>query len=56
MKFSTLATALLFAIVTSIGFGAPAHAKTLRYATQDEPQTLDPHSANLAVANQGTIL
>ena len=52
MKFSTLATALLFAIVTSIGFGAPAHAKTLRYATQDEPQTLDPHSANLAVANR----
>ncbi|MFN5993878.1 MAG: ABC transporter substrate-binding protein, partial [Betaproteobacteria bacterium] len=52
MKFSTLATALLFAIVTSIGVGAPAHAKTLRYATQDEPQTLDPHSANLAVANR----
>jgi peptide/nickel transport system substrate-binding protein len=29
-----------------------ADAKTLRYATQDEPQTLDPHSANLAVTNR----
>ena len=27
-------------------------AKPLRYATQDEPQTLDPHSANLAVTNR----
>ncbi len=27
-------------------------AKTLRYATQDEPQTLDPHSAQLAVTNR----
>ncbi len=27
-------------------------AKSLRYATQDEPQTLDPHSANLAVTNR----
>ena len=29
-----------------------ANAKSLRYATQDEPQTLDPHSANLAVTNR----
>ncbi|MEO8384508.1 MAG: ABC transporter substrate-binding protein, partial [Betaproteobacteria bacterium] len=29
-----------------------ANAKTLRYATQDEPQTLDPHSAQLAVTNR----
>ena len=28
------------------------HAKTLRYATQDEPQTLDPHSASLAVTTR----
>jgi len=27
---------------------APAGAKVLRYASQDDPQTLDPHSANLA--------
>jgi peptide/nickel transport system substrate-binding protein len=30
----------------------PASAKTLRYATQDEPQTMDPHAANLAVTNR----
>lgn len=29
-----------------------AHAKTLRYASQDDPQTLDPHSANLAVTTR----
>jgi peptide/nickel transport system substrate-binding protein len=29
-----------------------AIAKAIRYATQDEPQTLDPHSANLAVTNR----
>ncbi len=29
-----------------------ATAKTLRYATQDEPQTLDPHSASLAVTTR----
>ena len=29
-----------------------AHARTLRYATQDEPQTLDPHSASLAVTTR----
>lgn len=31
---------------------APGEAKSLRYGTQDEPQTLDPHSANLAVTNR----
>ena len=31
---------------------AAAHARTLRYATQDEPQTLDPHSASLAVTTR----
>ncbi len=39
------AVALSIAVSTSI-------AKPLRYATQDEPQTLDPHSANLAVTNR----
>ncbi len=28
------------------------HAKTLRYASQDDPQTLDPHSANLLPTNR----
>ena len=28
------------------------HAKTLRYASQDDPQTLDPHSANLLSTNR----
>ncbi len=39
--------AILLAVSASISF-----AKPLRYATQDEPQTLDPHSANLAVTNR----
>ena len=29
-----------------------AEAKTLRYASQDDPQTLDPHSANLLPTNR----
>ena len=33
-------------------FVSTASGKTLRYATQDEPQTLDPHSAQLAVTNR----
>ena len=41
-----LATVLLALLVGS------ASAKTLRYATQDEPQTLDPHSASLAVTTR----
>jgi peptide/nickel transport system substrate-binding protein len=42
------ATLLVIAVMTSI----PVPAKTLRYATQDEPQTLDPHSAQLAVTTR----
>ncbi len=42
---------ILFAATFSL-FASDAHAKALRYATQDEPQTLDPHSANLAVTNR----
>lgn len=38
---------LLGAMVATV-----SSAVTLRYATQDEPQTLDPHSANLAVTNR----
>ena len=39
------------AILTTF-FTFSSEAKTLRYATQDEPQTLDPHSAQLAVTNR----
>lgn len=34
------------------GMVTPVDAKALKYATQDEPQTLDPHAANLAVTNR----
>ena len=46
---------IVFMWVFTLGAGAlmsTASAKPLRYATQDEPQTLDPHSANLAVTNR----
>jgi len=40
-------------LAASCTFGAfDACARTLRYATQDEPQTLDPHSASLAVTTR----
>jgi peptide/nickel transport system substrate-binding protein len=42
---ATVALALATASVDS-------HAQSLRYSTQDEPQTLDPHSANLAVTTR----
>lgn len=45
-------TALLTTICCMIGASGLATAQTLRYSTQDEPQTLDPHSANLAVTNR----
>lgn len=41
--------AMLFALAA---VAMPAQSKTLRYATQDEPQTLDPHSASLAVTTR----
>ena len=44
------ACACLLVLVTIL-IGS-ATAKTLRYATQDEPQTLDPHSASLAVTTR----
>jgi peptide/nickel transport system substrate-binding protein len=46
------AAAALLALISSGFASGDANAKTLRYATQDEPQTLDPHSANLAVTNR----
>jgi peptide/nickel transport system substrate-binding protein len=45
-------TTFLVAGVLAATLAAPAGAKNLRYGTQDEPQTLDPHSANLGVTNR----
>ncbi len=39
------------AVICALIVGS-ACAKTLRYASQDDPQTLDPHSANLVVTNR----
>ncbi len=47
MKLLSLCVAAILLISAAL-----ANAKSLRYATQDEPQTLDPHSANLAVTNR----
>jgi peptide/nickel transport system substrate-binding protein len=44
------AAAALFVFVAS-----GAHAKTLRYASQDDPQTLDPHAANLLTSSRVTM-
>ena len=50
MKKST-ANRIVILLLFASGMAA-AHARTLRYATQDEPQTLDPHSASLAVTTR----
>ncbi|MCA3058060.1 MAG: ABC transporter substrate-binding protein, partial [Rhodocyclaceae bacterium] len=44
----------LTAVLLSVGLlSAPiTSAKSIVYGTQDEPQTLDPHAANLAVTNR----
>ena len=44
--------ALSLSIVACTLLVATAEAKTLRYASQDDPQTLDPHSANLVPTNR----
>ena len=46
-RFSRCMAPMLLALLVG-----SAEGKTLRYATQDEPQTLDPHSAQLAVTNR----
>ena len=43
---------LLLAAGAACSLAFSVAAKTLRYATQDEPQTLDPHSASLAVTTR----
>ncbi len=46
-KLSCALFSVLFALLATA-----ADAKTLRYASQDDPQTLDPHSANLLPTNR----
>ena len=41
----------LCSFICALLLGA-ADAKTLRYASQDDPQTLDPHSSNLLATNR----
>ncbi|MBL8518616.1 MAG: ABC transporter substrate-binding protein [Betaproteobacteria bacterium] len=43
---------LLAGFVAASLLASPAQAKTLRYASQDDPQTVDPHSANLLVTSR----
>lgn len=48
-------SALLFAAAaTALGTSPALDAKTLRYASQDDPQTVDPHSANLLATSRLT--
>jgi len=50
---SVLLAALLLSTVAAVATAAaPTSTKTLRYASQDDPQTLDPHSANLTPTNR----
>ncbi len=49
---SQAAASLTAALLAFSAITPPADAKTLRYGTQDEPQTLDPHSASLAVTTR----
>ena len=48
-KFSRATFAASLAMCLAV---TAVHAKTLRYASQDDPQTLDPHSANLLSTNR----
>ncbi len=45
-----LRRALVLALIAALPVLAPA--RTLRYASQDDPQTLDPHSANLLATSR----
>jgi peptide/nickel transport system substrate-binding protein len=46
---TSFAAALVIALLPAVGV-----PKTLRYASQDDPQTLDPHSANLLTSSRVT--
>ncbi|NJR72400.1 MAG: hypothetical protein HC782_05165 [Gammaproteobacteria bacterium] len=50
-RLPQLSHALILLIFATV-IATTAEAKPLRYATQDEPQTLDPHAANLAVTTR----
>ena len=50
MSIRRAAAAALFLSVAIV-----ANAKTLRYASQDDPQTLDPHAANLLTSSRVTM-
>ena len=52
VSFMTRTTLLASALALAISFLPAAHAKTLRYASQDDPQTLDAHAANLLPTNR----
>ncbi len=55
MTRSTLISSAVFAALLgffNLSAEAQAQGKTLRYASQDDPQTLDPHSANLQPTNR----
>ncbi|MCY7389758.1 MAG: ABC transporter substrate-binding protein [Burkholderiales bacterium] len=50
-RFNPVSLLSLVAVICTLSMTA-ADAKTLRYASQDDPQTLDPHSANLLPTNR----
>lgn len=50
-RFSSLCLNSLCVLLFALAL-QPIEAKTLRYASQDDPQTLDPHSANLVPTNR----
>jgi peptide/nickel transport system substrate-binding protein len=50
-RLSQYIVAFLFALVVATAVNVVS-AKSLRYATQDEPQTLDPHAVNLSVTTR----
>jgi peptide/nickel transport system substrate-binding protein len=52
VSFMTRTTLLAGALALAISFLPVAGAKTLRYASQDDPQTLDAHSSNLLPTNR----
>ena len=37
--------------IAAVGLGAAAQAQTLRFASQGDPQTMDPHSQNESFTN-----
>ena len=53
-RTSFILSSVLAAALFSAGLAAPqlSEAKTLRYASQDDPSTLDPHAANIAPTNR----